>query len=322
MKFVYLQKYTYMRTFTSRLLLLTATLFILGSCKKVINVITNKTPIADAGPSQTIFLPTKTIMLNGTGQDADGQVLAYLWSEVSGPGNSIIDDPGSKSTSVSGLTEGTYIFQLMVTDNDGATGVDTTSVIVNPGNFTTVVITTQSNPNEFRVGTYNGGDQTLNATEDMPIEAWTAQGKPLTIRGIIKFDLSSIPAGAQISSATLSIYSDPFPANGNRKDANYGNNNSMFVQQVTSDWLPSTISWFNQPTVTTANQVNVPTTSKSFLDLNLDVTAMTTNMWNNNANYGYFLRLQQEVILTSRIFCTSFNPDVSKHPKLTIVYSK
>ncbi len=311
-----------MKTFTSRLFLLTATICILGSCKKVVNAIENKVPVANAGPSQSITLPTKTVMLNGTGEDVDGQVVAYLWSEVSGPGTSIIDNPGSKSTSVSGLSEGTYIFQLMVTDNDGATGVDTTSVIVNAGKFISIIIVPSENLNEYQIGKFAGGDASGYGTKDIPIEAWTRSSESLTIREIIKFDLSSIPQGAEISSATLSLYSDPNPVNGNMVDANYGNNNSMFVQQVTSDWSPATITWFNQPTVTTTDQVNIPTTALSFLDLNLDVTAMTTKMIMNNANYGYYLRLQQESIYNSRIFCSSFNNDANKHPKLTVVFSK
>lgn len=311
-----------MKTFTSRLFLLTASIFLLGSCQKVYNSVHNEVPVADAGPSQTITLPTKTAILNGSGQDADGQVVAYLWSEVSGPGNSIINDPGSKSTSVTGLSEGIYIFQLMVTDNEGATGVDTTSVIVNAGNYKTVIIAPSSNLNEYQLGLYNGTNASGYGTKDIPVEAWTRSDEYLTIREIIKFDLSSIPAGAEISSATLSLYSDPNPVNGNMVDANYGSNNSMFIQQVTSDWSPSTIGWFNQPTVTTTDQANVPSTPLSFLDLNIDVTAMTVQMFNNNANYGYYLRLQEENIYTSRIFCSSFNTDASKHPKLTVVYTK
>lgn len=311
-----------MKTFALRLLLFSASICVLGSCQKVINAIENEVPVADAGPSQTINLPKQTATLNGSGVDADGDVVAYLWSEVSGPGNSVIDNPGSKSTSVSGLSEGIYIFQLMVTDNDGATGVDTTSIIVNPGNFKSVIIAPTNNANEFQIGKYNGGDATGYGTKDIPIEAWTRSDKFLTIRGIIKFDLSAIPAGAEISSATLSLYSDPYPVNGNMQDANYGSNNSMFVQQVTSDWSPLTIGWFNQPSVTTLNQVNVPSTTSSFLDISVDVTSMTIQMLNNNANYGYYLKLQQESIYTSRIFCSSYNSDVSKHPKLTVVYSE
>jgi len=42
----------------------------------------------------------------------------------------LIDNAGYLSTKVSELKEGIYLFQLMATDNEGATGVDTVSVIV------------------------------------------------------------------------------------------------------------------------------------------------------------------------------------------------
>src|SRR6185436_4212386 len=90
--------------------------------------ITNSLPLANAGPSQNVTLPFNNITLTGTGSDQDGQIVAYLWSQVAGPGSTIITNPGSASTTVSGFSAGNYIFQLMVTDNAGATGVDTVSI--------------------------------------------------------------------------------------------------------------------------------------------------------------------------------------------------
>src|SRR5215831_15983758 len=92
----------------------------------------NKVPVVDAGSPITITLPVNTATLTGTGNDSDGSVVAYLWSQVSGPSSATIAGPGSPSTSVKGFVQGKYIFQLMAVDNKGATGVDTTSITVNP----------------------------------------------------------------------------------------------------------------------------------------------------------------------------------------------
>src|SRR5262245_19138917 len=119
-----------MRLIKSVLLILSFSIVFLA-CSRPDDVVLNQVPVANAGPSQTITPPT-TLNLTGTGTDADGQIVAYLWSQVAGPVPAIFANAGAASTSVSGTVAGNYIFQLMVTDNDGATGVDTVSVKINP----------------------------------------------------------------------------------------------------------------------------------------------------------------------------------------------
>ena len=94
-------------------LVLLSILFVV-SCKKDFEE--NKVPVADAGTAKTITLPD-TVVLSGTGTDADGKVVAYLWSQVSGPTNSIIVNPGSTNTVIRFTVPGSYLFQLMVTDD-------------------------------------------------------------------------------------------------------------------------------------------------------------------------------------------------------------
>jgi ribosomal protein L14 len=95
-------------------------------------VIPNKSPVVSAGNDITIVLPTDTTKLTGTATDADGSIVSYAWSYVSGPSGSVIVDTASTSTTVSGLVAGTYIFQLAVTDNSGATSTSSVTVTVNP----------------------------------------------------------------------------------------------------------------------------------------------------------------------------------------------
>ncbi|OQP57056.1 hypothetical protein A3860_10835 [Niastella vici] len=300
------------------LAVLSMVLFVV-SCKKDFEE--NKVPVADAGQSKTITFPD-SVVLSGTGTDADGKVVAYLWSQVSGPTNTTIVNPGSASTAIRFVAQGSYVFQLMVTDDKGATGVDTVAVLVNPPVVTTKTLTLQpnNNPLEYTIATLNGSDASGLTQASLEADAWTSGG-PFTLRGVVKFDLSSIPATATIKSANLYLYSNPAPTTGDQIHANYGTANAMYVQQVTSNWSTSTVSWSNQPTVTTTNQILVPHTNSSTLDLNLDVTAMVGSMVNNNANYGFFLKLQNEVTYNSRIFVASHNatyPD--KHPKLVVIY--
>ena len=96
-----------------------------------VNLAGNISPVANAGLDQTITLPTNSISLSGSGIDSDGSVVAYLWTKISGPASYSIANPASAGTSVIGLVQGIYQFQLQVTDNDGAIGTSTIKVTVN-----------------------------------------------------------------------------------------------------------------------------------------------------------------------------------------------
>ena len=95
-----------------------------------VNAAPNIPPTANAGPDQTITLPTNTVTLTGSGNDPDGSIAAYLWTKISGPACTITD-PNSDVTTVTGMLQGTYRFELRVTDNNGAYGRDTMQVTVN-----------------------------------------------------------------------------------------------------------------------------------------------------------------------------------------------
>src|SRR5450432_1542687 len=84
-------------------------------------------PVANAGPNQTITLPASSVTLDGSG--STGTISSYTWSKISGPNTPVITTPNTISTTVTGLVQGTYIFQLSVN-----AGVSTSQVtiVVNP----------------------------------------------------------------------------------------------------------------------------------------------------------------------------------------------
>ena len=95
----------------------------------------NIPPTANAGTDQSITLPANTVSLNGSGTDADGTISAYNWTKISGPAAGNITNAIAAATSVTGLVQGVYKFELRVTDNSGATGLDTVQVTVNAANI-------------------------------------------------------------------------------------------------------------------------------------------------------------------------------------------
>jgi hypothetical protein len=284
----------------------------------------NKPPIADAGPSQTIQLPVDSVAVSGTATDGDGKVVGFLWSEVSGPNTATIAYTGAASTKIRGLIAGTYLFQFMVNDDMGATGVDTISITVNPPSIYSLNLQPANNPNEALVwGNNTNEEQSSNGAPEIDGAAWTHNGNPITARGLFKFDLSTIPASATILSAKLTLYSNPTPQNGDLIHANAGSDNSIWIQRVVSTWTGSTVRWTNQPATTTSGQISIPHTNQAFLDLvDVDVTNLVQTMVTGNSNYGFMIRLQTEAAYNSRIFGSSFYTDASKHPKLVVQYMK
>lgn len=93
----------------------------------------NILPVSNAGPDQSIFLPTHMVFLSGNGRDEDGTIVNYNWTKLSGPSAYYITNPISSATSVSGLVQGAYKFVLKVTDDNGAIGLDTVQINVLAG---------------------------------------------------------------------------------------------------------------------------------------------------------------------------------------------
>ena len=56
----------------------------------------NKPPVANAGPDQSITLPTDSISLNALASiDPDGTISTWLWKKISGPVSANIVNPAA-----------------------------------------------------------------------------------------------------------------------------------------------------------------------------------------------------------------------------------
>ncbi len=88
---------------------------------------------ANAGGNQTVTLPTNNVTLNGSGTSSDGTISSYWWTQISGPNTASFGTPAVATTTVTGLIQGTYVFNILVTDSYGATANSTATITVNPG---------------------------------------------------------------------------------------------------------------------------------------------------------------------------------------------
>lgn len=91
---------------------------------------TNAAPVANAGANVTAYLPTTGVSITGRGTDSDGTIAAYKWRQLSGPNAASLSGVTSATFKASALVAGTYVFRLVVTDNDGATDFDDVALYV------------------------------------------------------------------------------------------------------------------------------------------------------------------------------------------------
>jgi dienelactone hydrolase len=93
-----------------------------------INVVVDSAPIVNAGTDRSVTLPLGSISLTATATD-DGTIASYLWSKYSGP-NLRMTNNTSKTVTISGLNEGTYVIKLAVKDNLGLVAYDYVKIVV------------------------------------------------------------------------------------------------------------------------------------------------------------------------------------------------
>jgi hypothetical protein len=300
-------------------------IFLISNCQnqlvQEINASIKAKPVADAGASSIIRLPINKDTLRGTASSVNGAIVSYLWSLVSGPNMPIIVSSNASSTIVNNLVVGNYIFQFSVIDSDGYMGVDTVSVTVLPALQQTIVLQPTNNPNEVNF-LFSPGLSINAPVTELSALSYTNGGTVIKSRAAFKFDLSSIPAYANLISARLSLYSSASNftiPNAPPTAPNSGNNNGFWIQRITSNWNNNT-TWALQPTTDTATQVFIPHTNLSSLDLgDINVKQMVDSI-RATGNYGVIISLQNETNNNVRSFASSKHLDAGKHPKLVLVY--
>ncbi|MEN7547767.1 malectin domain-containing carbohydrate-binding protein [Rapidithrix thailandica] len=90
----------------------------------------NVLPVANAGSDVQMYLPENSIVLIGSGQDSDGNIVSYEWNQLMGPTSITLSGENTATLTVSDMVEGVYEFELTVTDDKGGQGKDKVTVTV------------------------------------------------------------------------------------------------------------------------------------------------------------------------------------------------
>ena len=78
-----------------------------------------------------IQLDDETTLDGSASFDADGSIVSYTWSQVSGPSGISLSGQNTAKLSITSLQEGSYTFLLKVTDDDGGEDSDQVTLVVN-----------------------------------------------------------------------------------------------------------------------------------------------------------------------------------------------
>lgn len=101
-----------------------------------VQITMNTPPVANSGGNQSIEPSSAT--LSGSGTDADGTIVAYAWRQISGPNTPTLSGTTTATLIVSGMIAGSYLYELKVTDNQGATNTNNALITVSatsPGRY-------------------------------------------------------------------------------------------------------------------------------------------------------------------------------------------
>ncbi|RAV98749.1 PKD domain-containing protein [Pseudochryseolinea flava] len=93
---------------------------------------TNQSPVVSAGEKKYIYLPTNYASFTATALDPDGSIVSYQWTKIGG-GTITMSGATTAKLSLSNAVECTYVFQVTVKDNKGATASSIVRLAVKPG---------------------------------------------------------------------------------------------------------------------------------------------------------------------------------------------
>lgn len=103
----------------------TSSMFVIGT---VSDIGGSSGPVAFAGVDRTVTHAALVNLDGGGSSDANGPIVSYSWTQLSGPAV-VLNNPNTATPNFNTVgAADTYVFQLVVTNNNGKTGSDTITV--------------------------------------------------------------------------------------------------------------------------------------------------------------------------------------------------
>lgn len=149
----------------------------------------NIPPFVNAGPTIYIEEGVTEVNLSAEAYDPDGFIASSIWAQQTGDAGVVIQSATSLDTVLTNVTGDVYQFQIEVTDNDGATAVDTVTVY-RILNYTIDAVFDAANSDETTTIKYSRYN--LDFTDDIPADQTVAvsgvfslQNQPITSTHVV-----------------------------------------------------------------------------------------------------------------------------------------
>ena len=179
---------------------------LLGGARLRFGAVENQAPFVHAGENQSVGAG-RALLLDGTVLD-DGLpnppgAVSTLWTVVSGAGTVTFADPTAIDTEAVFDAIGTYVLHLTADDGEFGTFDEVTVTVVDPA--TPVTLTLRDGVDGY------AGMQDTRIRADQPdrnfgrSDRLQADGTP-DIATLLRWDLSTIPAGSTVSSASITLF--------------------------------------------------------------------------------------------------------------------
>jgi hypothetical protein len=267
-------------------------------------------PVVDAGPDQSIPA-LQAATLHGTVTD-DGlpAPVTTTWSLVSGPGAVTFGNASALNTTASFTAVGSYVLKLEATDSQFTTA-DYVHITVNP-------LTASLTP---VADAYIDGKKTT--TNFGAAASLTVNGNP-DDAALLRFDLSSIPAGSTLRSATLSL------------NITGASTNTYEIYELKRNWSESQVTWKKANSSanwqsagaqgsldrgsTVLGTIHSTAAGTSIINLTTAGVAAVQGWINNPAtNFGFVIEDYANANKDDLVF-SSKEAAVANRPKLQLVY--
>lgn len=308
--------------------------------------VTVNNPVADTtAPTVSISAPANTATVSGTTSvtitASDNVGLTKVEYYVNGVFQATdTTSPYSLNWNTSAVTNGSYILTAKAFDAAGNVGQSTNvtvsvsnAVAPPPGSYTAVFgnATGTNYPNTIQDSFINI-NYDVNATKTtLNTYTWPANKPANAI--MMKWDVSALPANAQIQSATLSLYMTGSGGDGLydipiyeiiNKSPVIANCNG-YSHDGTNQWSPSSLPYNSIPLAQSdiATAVDAPQIDTTLGYKNWNVTAIIKDWLANPANNrGLLLNSSKNASSDSnRVFASSEATDSSQRPRLVVTYT-
>lgn len=196
-------------------------------------------------------------------------------------------------------------------------------------NFFAFSQTYTSQPNEAfgidaSVGYHdNFGTDNNNYGTDTYLKAFCipgANGGRNSNRGLIRFDLSSIPTNVEILSSEITLFGAGYI---NSSLPGHFGNNQLKVSKIEQSWSESTVTWNTEPNLSATDFILFASSSTTDQNYAINITDWTADyVLNPSSNFGIHLGLVTEDPNTpgALVFFASSGSTAAKRPKIVVTY--